>query len=572
MAQNRGDVVEYMPKRKPGDARAAGAHGGGVRGEFVNRGSRVFEGRFGRLFRTLPAAEFGSADLEELALRMSAEPERDGDKPVAAAETADRIQDGEENTGISAGYTYLGQFIDHDITFDPASSLQKRNDPDGLIDFRTPALDLDNVYGRGPDDQPYLYDAGARKFVLGDPLSENIALPPLTFDVPRMPQNKRAVIGDKRNDENVIVSQLHSTFLQFHNRVADDNPRMSFAEIQKCVRWHYQYIVLHDFLPRIVGEKTMDAIWKDRKTFGNVCGHGPTLCFYHFHDSPFLPIEFSAAAFRFGHSMVRPIYRLNTKHTQNGPTDSASIAGRFFIFAGVQERGLNGFGQFPRHWAIDWSLYFDINGSGAKGGRARVQPAYKIDTSLVNPLAFLPEFSAEPAAVGTRLTIQTLQSAEVTHRSPNNLAIRNLLRGNSMGLPSGEDTARAMGLVPLTPAELWVGKAQKLDDGTPDKVSDIADIASGEFLGKSPLWFYCLAEANAQWLKAVKGKSVAKSNTTATSLGPVGGRIVAETLIGLLLGDSHSFVNQDPLWKPSIPMAKPDTFTMGDFIRYALRI
>ena len=564
--------MDYMPKAKPGSKRAAGAHGGGVRGDQVNRGSRVFEGRFGRMFRTLPAAEFTSEDLETLAVAMSADPERDGNTPIAAEETTDKFQDGEENTGISAGYTYLGQFIDHDITFDPASSLQKRNDPDGLVDFRTPALDLDSVYGRGPDDQPYMYQADGKRFILGDPLSENVGLPTITFDVPRMPQNQRAVIGDKRNDENVIVSQLQSIFLRFHNRVADDNPTMLFGEIQRFVRWHYQYVVLHDFLPRIVGEKTMHDIWPDRKTHGNTCGHEPNLCFYHFHDDAFMPIEFAAAAYRFGHSMVRPIYRLNAKHTQNGPTDSPSIAGRFFIFAGVQERGLNGFGQFPRHWAIDWSLYFDINGSGAKGGKQRVQPAYKIDTSIVNPLAFLPEFSTPPAAVGTKLTVKTLQSTEVSHHSPNNLAIRNLWRGNSMGLPSGENVARAMGLVPLKPSELWVGKAQKQDDGTPDKVSDIANIAGGAFINKSPLWFYCLAESNAQWLKEVKGKSVDKANKTPTSLGPVGGRIVAETLIGLLLGDSHSFLNQEPLFKPTIPSAKPDSFTMGDFVKYALRL
>ena len=564
--------MDYMPKAKPGQNRAAGAHGGGVRGDQVYRGSRVFEGRFGRMFRALPAAEFTSEDLETLAVAMSAEPERDGNTPIAAEETADKFQDGEENTGISAGYTYLGQFIDHDITFDPASSLQKRNDPDGLIDFRTPALDLDSVYGRGPDDQPYMYQAGGRKFVLGDPLSENVGLPPITFDVPRMSQTQRAIIGDKRNDENVIISQLQSIFLQFHNRFADDNPTMSFAGVQKYVRWHYQHVVLHDFLPRIVGEKTMNDIWPDRKTHGNVCGHEPNLCFYHFHDNPFMPIEFAAAAYRFGHSMVRPIYRLNTKHTQNGPTDSPSIAGRFFIFAGVQERGLNGFGQFPRHWAIDWSLYFDMNGSGSKGGRQRVQPSYKIDTSLVNPMAFLPEFSSPPLAVGTKLTVKALQSVEVSHKSPNNLAIRNLWRGNAMGLPSGENVARAMGLTPLKPSELWVGKAQKDDDGVPDKLADISQIANGAFIDKSPLWFYCLAEANAQWLKAVKNKSVDASNKMAVSLGPVGGRIVAETLIGLLLGDSHSFVNQDPSFKPRIPSAKSDAFTMGDFIKYALRV
>ena len=109
----------------------------------------------------------------------------------------------------------MGQFIDHDITFDPDSSLQKRNDPDGLIDFRTPALDLDSLYGRGPDDQPYMFDADGRKFILGDPLTEEIGGEPKTFDLPRLGDKHRAVIGDKRNDENVIVSQLQSAFLYF---------------------------------------------------------------------------------------------------------------------------------------------------------------------------------------------------------------------------------------------------------------------------------------------------------------------------------------------------------------------
>ena len=206
--------MEYMRKAKPGESRAAGAHGGGVRGDQVNRGSRVFEGRFGRMFRSLPAAEFETADLTELATLMSADPETEPIpapvpggptvRPTSAEETNDRIQDGEENTGIPAGYTYLGQFIDHDITFDPASSLQKRNDPDALIDFRTPALDLDCLYGRGPDDQPYMFEAGGRKFVLGDPLSEDVGLPEKTRDLPRMPQNSRAVIGDKRDRKSVV--------------------------------------------------------------------------------------------------------------------------------------------------------------------------------------------------------------------------------------------------------------------------------------------------------------------------------------------------------------------------------
>src|SRR5436309_2141113 len=120
---------------------------------------------FQRMFRTLPPARFDEKDLRSLASKIVAEAE--------AEQTPETEADAEENTGISAGYTYLGQFIDHDLTFDPASSLEKQNDPDALVDFRTPRFDLDNIYGRGPDDQPYLYEDGGRRMLLGRPLTGN---------------------------------------------------------------------------------------------------------------------------------------------------------------------------------------------------------------------------------------------------------------------------------------------------------------------------------------------------------------------------------------------------------------
>ncbi len=557
--------MDFMAKAKIGNNPSAGAHGGGVRGDQVNRGSRVFEGRFGRMFRALPGAEFEEADLIKLAAAMSADPDKNAaGKPSSAPETHAKIQDGEENTGIPAGYTYLGQFIDHDITFDPASSLQKRNDPDALIDYRTPALDLDCLYGRGPDDQPYMYEADGKSFVLGEQMSKTVGGTAITHDLPRVGARNRAVIGDKRNDENVIVSQLQGMFLRFHNKRVAEDTKKSFAEVQQLVRWHYQYVVLHDFLPRIVGDDLMDKIWPGRKK-GNICGNQPHLCFYHFHDMAYMPIEFSAAAYRYGHSMVRPIYRLNTLHDDLGVGDDPSLRGRFFIFAGVQERGLNGFGAFPKHWAIDWSLFFDIDGSGTKGGTARVQPSYKIDTSLVNPLAFLPEFSDPPAPTGTPLTIHNLQSTQTNPKSPNKLALRNLLRGNNMSLPSGQDVARAMGGIPLADDELWVGKAQLDDKDKPDAVK-LAEV-SAKFTGKAPLWYYVLAEANAQWMKAKGSKKGDAANHVPVTLGPVGGRIVAETIIGLLLADSHSFLNVHPAWQP--PKAKSGVYTMGDFIKEA---
>jgi hypothetical protein len=111
-----------------------------------------------------------------------------------------------EESAIPALYTYFGQFIDHDLTFDPVSVLTQAADPDGLVDFRTPALDLDNLYGRGPNDQPYMYDPDGKHLALGDPLSgEGV---PDAKDLPRF--RGRALIGDPRNDENTIVSQLQS--------------------------------------------------------------------------------------------------------------------------------------------------------------------------------------------------------------------------------------------------------------------------------------------------------------------------------------------------------------------------
>src|SRR5215510_7958501 len=172
--------------------------------------SPLFEGKFGRMFRALRPATFGSTveESEQNLLRLGEAMSADFDAPKDGKD--------DEESGIPALYTYLGQFIDHDLTFDPASSLQKQNDPDALVDFRTPRFDLDCVYGRGPDDQPYLYEDDGKRLLLGRPLTGN-PRDPRTRDVPRNTPGarspKRALIGDPRNDENVIVSQLHAAFL-----------------------------------------------------------------------------------------------------------------------------------------------------------------------------------------------------------------------------------------------------------------------------------------------------------------------------------------------------------------------
>jgi hypothetical protein len=544
----------------------------------------------GRFYRALPEGPlFDVDDLETLAAegKMSSKAEtKEGDdtQPAAAKELSDSpIHDGEENAGIPAGYTYLGQFIDHDITFDPTSSLHDQNNVEDIANRRTPRLDLDCLYGHGPDDQPYMYESNGRKFVLGKPLKYGNAPSP-SHDLPRFAQNTdgdvriRALIGDKRNDENVIVSQLHGVFLKFHNRLADAFPNESFEQIRKRVRWHYQYIVVNDFLPTMCGKAAVQRIFKNG-------GKDTHFWFYERSEPARIPIEFSVAAYRFGHSMVRPIYRLNT-NSEGGSDPKATAAEkangldeRLFIFAGVQRRGLNGFDAFPQQWGIDWSLFFNINGSGANPGKTRVQPSYKIDTSLVNPLVFLPEFSKPPLAAGTPLTTATLASKESDSKKPANLALRNLLRGNAMRLVSGQEAARCLGFNPIPEEDLWVGKAQFTKEGKEDAVK-LSSLRLN-FADGVPLWYYILAEGQTKWYAKAKkmlgGAAVPSedqvftANAVPMTLGDVGSCIIAETLIGLLVSDADSYLRCEPAWTPTVAPANA-AFSMGDFIKYALNI
>lgn len=497
-------------------------HGASVRGANLQRNSLSFEGAFGRMFRALPPADFGQTDaasmraLDKLATMMLA----DSDPPKDAPD--------DEEGGIPSAYTYLGQFIDHDLTFDPASSLQRQNDPDGLVDFRTPRFDLDNVYGRGPDDQPYLYENG-RRFLLGRPLT-GAAANPNARDVPRnSAKPARAIIGDPRNDENVIVSQLQGLFLRFHNRIADENPDWSFAQVQREVRFHYQWMVLYDFLPTIIAPEVLSAVLPHLSSGGNITTTPPSLAFYHWKNEPFMPLEFSAAAYRFGHSMVRPGYRL-----------SENISPLPIFLPDESVMSLRGFRDFPPTWALDWNLFIDVQPRSATDP-TRLQLAYKIDTSLVNPLGNLPPSVAV---------------------EPNILALRNLLRGWRMRLPSGQTVARAMGIEPLTDDEIKIGKFTGQSGDIRGAIGEIP-----EFKSNCPLWVYVLAETRES--DVVVSTTDGPKPIKTRRLGPVGGRIVAETFVGILLGDSSSFIAQDPLWKPT--MGADCRFTLRDFVKAALQ-
>jgi Animal haem peroxidase len=490
------------------------------RGIDVLPSSSFKTGRFGRMFRHLPVFEHEDPvpKLTALAERMIAP----GGPPA-------------DNPDIPSGYTYLGQFIDHDITFDPVSSLIRQNDPDALHNFRTPRFDLDSVYGRGPSDQPYLYEVtdDITRMKLGEdvgvvPGQPSGAGPDLPRNEPRERDGQdnffgRALLGDPRNDENLLVSQLHLTMLQFHNKVVDHVAATTplrkdnlFKEAQRRVRWHYQWVVVHDFLRRVVGDAVVDDILKTERLV--VGGNGdqvdlvrPKFQFYNPTYDAFMPVEFSVAAYRFGHSMIRGRYHINTF-----VRDARGDQGPIPIFGPERPpdelSNLNGFRRLPPQWAVEWKFLFDLPGADVQA-----QPSLLIDAQLAGPLANLPPEVADP---------------------PRSLAARNLLRGLRLGLPAGTTVARAMGIEPLGPDQLGIG--------------DISE----DLALHPPLWFYVLKEAEV----LEQGRR----------LGPVGGRIVAEVLLGILANDPLSHLSVEPNWKPEAPLARDDgSFDMPRLIEFA---
>jgi hypothetical protein len=503
------------------------------------------------MFRNLPTCEVEDSSLVKLGQAMIQNLEEGKlDKPLGEPDedenTAELSEAEQAELGgrfrLPAGYTYFGQFVDHDITFDPVSSLTRQNDPDGLVDFRTPRFDLDSLYGRGPSDQPYLYEEDGVHLVLGRKLSEDQSTqdPTAGPDLPRA-TNGRALIGDPRNDENTIVSQLQVAFIRFHNVVVDkigneipNRPKDEvFKLAQQQVRWHYQWVVIHDFLRRLVGKEVIDDILNPKDyaapTLGGVSIPDPKLRFFTWENEPYMPIEFSVAAYRFGHSIVRPSYKINMVAITDPPVENAA---RIPLFSqeGGPKQSLNGFRPVPDNWAVQWSFLLPGIQDGIEDPNLP-QPGYKLDAQLSHPLGALPASTAGPAALVAGFDESIAQD----------LAVRNLLRGRRLDLPSGQDVAQAMGIPPLEDVELLDGV--EVDQPVKDDLS-----------GRAPLWFYILKEAEK------RGGSA--------QLGPVGGRIVAEVLIGLLVGDSLSYLNVKPHWKPTL--GADGKFTLSDLINFAI--
>jgi heme peroxidase len=359
----------------------------------------------------------------------------------------------------AAGWPFFGQFVAHDITAD-RSALRSHVDPSRLRNARSPQLNLECLYGDGPVGHPYLFQRDDPAKLLtgagGHDLLRNV--------------EGTAIIGDPRNDSHVLVSQMHLAFVHAHNALVDrvrsegTDEALVFETAARELRWEYQSVVLREFLPSLIGGDLVHTLLRDGRRL------------YRPADQAFIPLEFADAAYRYGHSQIRHAYTLN----------STSPPAPIFP-------DLIGFRPLPPDHRVEWPRLFDVE------GHPPAQRAKKIDGRLVSALIALPV-----ALTGTT-------DVEEFH----SLAVRDLERGQGVGLPSGESVAKHLGEIPLTADEVGVAKTG--------------------WRGETPLWYYVLREADVR--------------SRGDRLGPVGARIVGEVLIGLLDLDPTSVRHAPRDWR-----------------------
>jgi hypothetical protein len=492
----------FLRKLGVGAAGAMTVGSGVLASPELAQAERTRSDRFGRLFGELPPFRENSASLRAALQEIG--------RPGGMLDAHDALDRGpidlivdpalslnnRNNPTHTAGTTFMGQFMDHDMTFDTTSRLAQPTNPRNATNSRTPSFDLDSVYGGGPAVSPQLYDPS-------DPIKLKVESGGVFEDLPRTTDGT-AIIGDPRNDENLVIAGLHAAFLLFHNNSVDlvrsegySDPDEVFARARRLLTWHYHWLIVREFLPLFVGQDMVDAILSRGRRF------------YRPNGDAFIPVEFQGAAYRFGHSMVRPSYRANLAGDAGGP---------FFAmifdpaeFGRPDPNDLTGGHRAPRRF-IGWQTFFAFD--------AEVKPNKRIDTRISTPLFQLPA-SAIAGNEG----------------APTALAQRNLLRHITWGIPSGQDIGRTLG----------VDRLQRRD------LQELAPF--GVDLDRStPLWFYVLKEAELM--------------ADGLHLGPVGGTIVGEVIIGVLQLDPASFLSVQPNWRPTLP-SRSGEFSMVDFLTFA---
>src|SRR3954452_17281748 len=451
-------------------------------------------------------------------------------RKIAAA----MIKQGRPHSNIPAGFTYLGQFVDHDLTADRTDiELGEHVSPAELLQGRSPRLDLDSLYGAGPArERSQRFYSDAVHLEVGRTLE---AQPGAGFDLPRLGTGtdrhaRTANIPDLRNDENLAVAQTHAAFIRFHNRVVDDLPAdipdpLRFRRARSKVVKHYQWMLRTDYLHRILDPEVVDDVFT----------HGRKVVAPHANpiDVPTMPVEFSVAAFRLGHSMVRSAYNWNAVFD-----DGAGTLDLLFEFSATSGT-LGGNKRLLNIWVIDWRRMYHFGDAGRADlvvPPEKANTAMRIDTRLVNPLGELPRGSFG----GTPMPATDPRR---------NLAFRNLTRAAMLQLATGQQmadklTSRGVPVTPLTAAQILDRNGGAvLDELTAPERKNLSE--------HTPLWFYILREAELN-----HGR-----------LAGVGARLVAETFHRAIEGSQFSIV-RDPTWRPSLG---PDetTFRMVDLLLLA---
>ena len=491
----------------------------------------ISEDRFGRMFPQLdpffrdntPRLRAALQDIGKLGGMLDARDELgNGGKQAAIALIVDPALSARNpnNPGQTAGSTFMGQFLDHDMTFDLTSRLAVVTEPTESPNERTPGFDLDSVYGGGPLRDAELYVPVPRRS-RARPTKLRIESGGLFEDLPRR-RDGSAIIADPRNDENMMIAGLQAAVILFHNNAVDlvaRDRRLSSEEVFEKARdlttWHYQWMIVHEFLPAFIGQAAVSDIRRDGRR-------------YYRPDDGFVPIEFQGAAYRFGHSMVRPSYRANLA----GDNDGTAFFGMIFDQSGegqADPADLRG-GVRARRRFIGWQTFFDFGPTFTDPGSTNpaIRPNKLIDTSISTPLLQLP---LQTIAGGVPGDIISLPS-------------RNLLRHVTWAVPSGQSIARLMRAPVLT--------------GESDEVLRQLRTYNLNLDDSTPLWLYVLREAH------VLGDG-------GRHLGPVGARIVGEVFLGLLQLDRNSYLSQRG-WRPTLPQRGgrvTGEFTMVDFLTFA---
>ncbi|MET0939039.1 MAG: heme peroxidase family protein [Gaiellaceae bacterium] len=432
---------------------------------------------------------------------------------------------------IPAGFTYLGQFVDHDLTFDKTNVMLGEDvTPAQLLQARSPSLDLDSLYGNGPNDpaSAKFYEADGQHLKMGSSVAAAGIPAKQGFDLPRgagstAAEKRRAIIPDPRNDENLAVAQVHLAMIRFHNRVLDTLPSsippgQRFARARQKVVKHYQWMLKTDYLPRICAPGVVNNVFNQgRKIFEK--GADPM-------SVPTMPIEFSVAAFRLGHSMIRDEYNWNKEFDAG-----AGTLDFLFLFSGLSG-DLGGLPRLPSNWIADFRRLFDF-GETPAAKPALVVPAAKfnramrIDTKLAATLADIPGFPDDES----------------------NLAFRNLTRAFMVKLATGQQMATFVNNKGVNVTKLT--NAQVRDGTNGANLSGLNASQRTLLLQRTPLWFYILREAEFNGGK-LKG---------------VGARIVAETFHRAMEGSNHSIV-RDEDFRPSLG-PNNQTFRMTDLLFFA---